>query len=434
LATTTRETFRQNMMESTDFFFASTATSTGSTTTTVDTGIVKYDSNKLVGKWLLSTSGDNDGVARRITSVSSTTMTHSAFANTQASGITYEVMVYDPAYVHEAINRAVRTALPDAYVALRDESIIVDDLLSNSMFETFSGGFTGWTEVGSPTVTQETSLQFEGSGCAKVVAGGSDGQLTQQATIAGVEQLQGKTVQFVRWVAALADSVGRIRLSFDGSTYTSSEYVDGGITTATNAIDWHKLSVDALIPDGATQVTAVCEAEASGTAYFDGPGGLWIETISRYTLPTTIILGPHYVMQQDSLAKPNGSYSHIAPTNLPRSGYKLRLLGLGRLSTLSTDASTIEVSEETTEILVAEANANLYRRMIRSDPGRAEAHTEDATYWDREFARLSARTSLRKPRLGSQSHEVFHFEEDSSGRYLVFTSSARGVQAYTDRR
>jgi hypothetical protein len=395
----------------------------------VDTGIVKYDSNKLVGKWLLSTSGDNDGVARRITSVSSTTMTHSAFANTQASGITYEVMVYDPEYVHQAINRAVRTALPDAYVALRDETLVVDDLLSNGLFETFSGGFTGWTAVGSPTVTQETSLQFEGAGCAKVVAGGSDGQLTQQATISGVEQLQGKTVKFVRWAAALADSVARIRITFDGSTYTSSEYVVGGITTATNALDWQKLSLSTLIPSGATQVTVVCEAAANGTGFFDGPGGMWVETTSRYTLPTAIILGPHYIMQQDSLARPDGAYSPLAANNLPRSGYKLRMLGLGRLSSLTTDSSTIELSEETTEILVAEANANLYRRMVRSDPGRAEAHSSDATYWDAEFTRLSARTSLRKPKLGSQKHELFHYEEDSSGRYLVFTNNARGSSA-----
>tara|TARA_R110000765_G_scaffold201113_3_gene306535 strand:+ start:116 stop:1369 length:1254 start_codon:yes stop_codon:yes gene_type:complete len=415
------------MMESTDFYFASTTTSGGSTTTAVDTGIVKYDSNKLVGKWLLCTSGSNDGVARKITSVSTTTMTTDAFASVVATSVTYEVMVYDPMYVHEAINRSVRTALPDAYVALRDETLVVDDLLSNSLFETFDSTFTNWTNVGSPTVTKEAALMFEGAGCAKVVAGGgAAGQMTQQPTITGVEQLQGKTVKFVRWVAALADNVGRIRLTFDGSTYTSSGYVNGGITTAANGLDWEKLWVSALVPDGATQVTAVCEAAAGGTAYFDGPGGLWIDNKARYTLPASIILGPHYVMQQDNLARPNGSYSPIAPTNLPRSGYKFRLLGLGRLSSLTSDASTIEVGEETTEILVAEANSNLFRRMMRAEPGMREKHEADAIYWNEEYSRLREQTSLHKPRLGSQTHQVFHLEEDSAGRYLVLNHGRGG--------
>ncbi len=407
------------MMKEFGFFISSTTTSGGSTTTLVDTGILKYDANRLKDKWVLITSGNNDTEARRISSVSSSTITvTTAFSNTVATSVTYEIMAVDPDHPHDAIGSAIRTSVPPLYVALRDETLVVDDLLSNSLFETFSAGFTGWTAVGSPTVTQETVLHFEGAGAAKVVAGGSAGQLTQQPTISDSD-LTGKTVHFARWVAALADSVGRIRITFDGSTYTSSDYVDGSITTATNALNWKKLEVNAAVPDGATQITAVCEAAASGTAYFDGPGGLWVGRKSRYTIPTSFVLGPYYILHQDVLTRPDGEYTRIGPNNPVRSGHKLRLIGIGRLSSLSTDASTVELDSSQSDLLLARALKGLYRRLEGADPGRAQQHRSDMNAWAVEEERLANRASIFKPKLGSQMHDVFHFEEDSSGRYLV---------------
>jgi hypothetical protein len=134
----TRARLRELLGRSAGFFFDSTTTSQGNSggTTLIDTAILKYDTAELADKWLLQTSGNNDGEARRITSVSSSTITvTSAYTNRVESGVTYEIVTHDPDTMQDALQQAGRTIYPDLYLKLTDETIIVDNLLANSSFE-----------------------------------------------------------------------------------------------------------------------------------------------------------------------------------------------------------------------------------------------------------------------------------------------------------
>jgi hypothetical protein len=86
----------ETLASHTGFFFSGTTTSTGTSTTIVDTSIVRYDVNILVNKWvyiITATESSIVGQSRRIASVASSTITlDSACAATTTGGDTYLIV------------------------------------------------------------------------------------------------------------------------------------------------------------------------------------------------------------------------------------------------------------------------------------------------------------------------------------------------------
>ncbi len=91
--------------------FASVSTSSGSTTVTNDTLLTNFDDDIFVSKYdtfIYAVNGDNAGAWRRVTSKSSGALTHTAFDNTMASGVTYEIhRIGNPDEKDVAITRAL---------------------------------------------------------------------------------------------------------------------------------------------------------------------------------------------------------------------------------------------------------------------------------------------------------------------------------------
>ena len=291
MVTSTRETIRGLLGERLGHYIAGTTTSAGSTSTLVDTALQVYDSlSDLVNRWLIITSGDDDGFIARISSLSTSTLTFSPLATgTIASDVTYEIHMVDPVKLHSAILAAGRALYPFVHLPLRDESLIIDDLLTDGGFEgTISGGaFPDWTNVNSPTVTAETSRVFHGSQSAKVVAAGSAGQLTQDLfTSVNVAGLAGKTITFKMWAWASASTNARLKLDWTSSTETGDWH--GGES------EWELLSVSGTVPTDATTITIIAECGASKTAYFDA-GYAYCGPVYKYTIPTSFVGWPHYV-------------------------------------------------------------------------------------------------------------------------------------------
>ena len=266
MATTTRAVLRQRLSEAIGDNRSQTTTSEGTTTTLVDITLKNLpgggDTNHFEEWYALCTSGANEGTFRRISryNVQTTTLVvESAFGSAVDTQVSYELHRYDPSHKHNSINRAIEELYPSLHKRVRDETLVVDDLLSNSDFETFSGGFTSWTEVGSPTVSAETSLVMHGSQAAKVIGdSGAAGQLTQTVT-PNVHEITNKSATFKCWVYATAADTARIRLDWDGSDIDSSDYHTG-------SDQWELLSVTATVPSDATQIKAILEVAASGTA------------------------------------------------------------------------------------------------------------------------------------------------------------------------
>jgi hypothetical protein len=422
MPTTTRAILRQRLSEQMGDYQSLTTTSSGNSagTSVVDTGLRNLpggsDDDGFEGWYVLVTSGANTGEARRVKSYianSNTLVTQEAFSGGAVdTTVTYELHQYDPVQKHQAINRAIEELYPFLYLPIVDETIVVDDRLSNSDFETFSSGFTSWTEVGSPTVTAETTYVVHGSQSAKVVGdSGAVGQLTQAPTIT-INEITNKTVTFKCWVWCAAADTARIRLDWDGSDITSSEYHKG-------QNEWELLDVAASVPTTATQVKAVIEVVASGTAYFDAS---WLEAgpIHKYTIPSSVLTGPHYVTESGSEKDIDPYYFPII--GVPTAGRRLRIEGMGLLSRPSSDTSATEVSAPQSNIITAYAGMYFFRTQAASNAvDESSRFTELAAGFSRDAVRMVHQPGLRMPRLGAHKHrDIWHTEADSDGRYIIF--------------
>lgn len=370
----------------------------------------------------MCTSGDNNGEIRRIKgssgyTASSTTITvNFAFSNRVDSADAFELHRVDPSLKHQAIDAAIEELAYVLYLPIRSQSIFIDDLLSNSDFETFSSGaFTGWTTVGSPTLTAEGPSaggggpNFQGSQSAKIASGGgAAGQLTQTPTINCAEAI-GKTVSFKRWVYAAAASSARVRIDFGGSVFENSEYHTG-------VSEWQLLEAKTAIPSSATQVKVICEAPAGKTGFFDGPGGLVIDPIHKYDIPTTITHGPHYVTMQYDEDKPNGPYIPI--NGRPTSGRILMVEGMGLLNTPTSDTGTTEVTEPRIRLIVAKALEILtsMTSLVSIEDGDIRGNP---AFWARRADNLINQPGIRMAPMAAQMPQGWHLEEDSDGRYII---------------
>ena len=398
-------------------------------TTIVDTELANLteDDDGIQG-WIIMASGTSIGEIRRIKAsggyaASTTTLTTNfAFGAQIASTETFELHLYDPADMLIALNRAIQQLFPSRgrrglWLPIRDETIMVDQLLTNGGFEStiVAGAHPSWTNAGSPTVTAETTAVYQGSQASKIVSGGSAGSHYQSPTI-NVSLLAGKTMTFAARAWASAASIARVRLDFQ--TGDSSDIVDGDYHTGDAS--WRRIYAQGAVPTNATEVRAICEVVANGTAYFDNAhlAGL---PVFKYTIPTTILRGPHRITQQYDGDDIDGPYHKIGDNDSPTTERVLRLEGMGSLTLLTTtETSTTEATDEQAELIVAKAAAILFgMEQTRADGDEALKYESLRLKWEAETDRLLQ--TVGRPPMGAQMpNGVWHLEEDSSGRYVTF--------------
>ena len=122
----TRKQLRQSIGYNLGAMRIGAATGTGSTTTLVDASLTTVigGNDDHIGKWIVFTSGNNDGDIARVTDyvASTTTLTFQADAGVAieheiAAGNTYELwdMDYSPSMIHDMMNQAVIDATGHVY-------------------------------------------------------------------------------------------------------------------------------------------------------------------------------------------------------------------------------------------------------------------------------------------------------------------------------
>ena len=438
MATTTRTNLRKALSEAIGDYnsFSTSSDGNDAKTSLVSDTLKNYpggsDDGAFEEQYFLATSGANDGEARRCqlyianASDGPTSILQSALSNQTSSGDTFELHRYDPELKHVAINRALVELFPTIYLPIRDETLIVDNVLSNSDFEDWtSGAPDDWTEVNSPTTTQETSRVFHGSSSVKLTGpGGSVGQLTQSPEV-NINEIAGKTAQFKMRVWTDAASQARLIIDWDGSDTEAGDYHEGDS-------EWRLLSVDAAVPTTATQVKVICEVAAGATAYFD-TGWAAVEALHRLTVPSSIVRGPMHVMQQHSENQVDGPYYPLLPGESPSRGRILRLDGMGLLSRPSTESGTTEIAEPQLNLVTAYSAMILFQQLwTRSASEQRENLLQNITIWQAEVARLSQQPGIRMRTLGaSRGRNAWHIEEDGSGRYLLFDISRAGALSFS---
>ena len=433
MATTTRVNLRKALSEAIGDYQAFAATSDGNDakTSLVSSTLKNYsggaDDGAFEEQFFLGTSGANSGESKRCAlyianaSDGPTAILQDALANQTTSADTFELHRYDPDLKHTAINRALAELFPILYKPIRDETLVVDNILSNNDFETAGGTtFSDWTEVNSPTVSIETSRVFHGTNSAKVIAGaGAVGQLTQTLDV-NINELAGKTATFK--VRVWTNGSSQARLSIDWGTSTETGDYHAGNSS------WHLLSVVTAVPEDATQVQVTCEVAASQTAYFD-TGWFAVEQVHRLTVPSDIVRGPMYVTQQYNEDMVDGAYYPIPRGTSPTTGRIIRLQGMGLLSRPTSEEGTTEIGEPQLNLVTAYAAMVLFQTlMMRSATEQRTNLTENIRYWQAEVQRLSNQVGIRMRALGAaRGQNAWHIEDDVDGRYLIFDIANRGI-------
>jgi len=375
------------------------------------------DDEAFNGFWLRCESGTNNGEVRRVKrtsgyTASSTTLTVSrAFTGQVASGVSITLHRYDPRIKLRATQRALNHVFNNVFVPRTDETLVVDNRLSNADFEDTAGAgtFDNWTEVGSLTVTIETTNVRHGTNAAKVVAGVSAGQLTQAPTL-NVSALIGKSVTLKMWVWTASASAARLRLDWNGSDFENGSYHTGDST-------WRLLYVTGTVPSNATQVKAILETAATKTAYFDA-GWMTVDILTEYTVPSTIIRGPMFVQQQDNEDEPNGRYLNITH---PMAGSRLRLIGMGLPTVPTALSDSVELDSLAADV-VGYVGAGFTYDLLASHAALDEApeFAGAARAWMNKAEQLLNNGALTQRLGAARASHTWHVVDNAGTRKLVF--------------
>tara|TARA_Y100000310_G_scaffold254715_1_gene261878 strand:+ start:7368 stop:8633 length:1266 start_codon:yes stop_codon:yes gene_type:complete len=382
------------------------------------------DDDGITGWVRIAHDGDtSDGEVRRIkrvggyTGSTTTIVPVAAFSGQIGNAITYELHRTNPTDKLNAIRRSLEVIYPFLYLPIRDESLFVDNRLSNSGFEETidSGAHPSWTNVNSPTVSTETTIVWHGSQAAKMIsAAGSAGQMTQSPSV-NINELAGKTATLEGrgWVAAASQL--RLRIDWDGSSFANSDYHTGDSS-------WRKLSASGTVPTDATQIKCICEIVAGTvTGYFDDVT-LRVGPVFKYTIPTTILKGPHMVEMQYNANNIEGPYYPIPHDGVPIAGRALRLRGMGLLSRPTTDSGTTEIDGVRVDVVVEQALQFL--KESEAEDSYSQQQEDFLKAADRAETRLDKLKGQPGARMAGLPAQIpdgsWHIEEDSSGRYIIF--------------
>ena len=406
----------------TGLFVSDSSSGGGSTTTLVDTSIYRYDINTLTNKWLYIVSATNttiNGSSRRISGIHASNGTITvigAMAASTSSGDTYYIVNFDPQIMTDAIQQATRTLYPHLYLPTRDETIVVDNLLANWDFENWdstgsnSAVATSWANIGTPSTNDESSRVAHGSYSMSVAATGATEGIEQNIfTSVNINEVASKTLHARAWVWASVADVARIRVTYDGSNYDSSDYHTGDS-------EWEGPSliyVDSAIDADMTELTVSCEVTSGNTAYFDGVVA-WIDNVSEYDLPSTVVRGPHKVYMQDQVQEPNG---HYTPLGFPVSGRILRIEHMGRL-TAPTSSASVELDESRAELLVAQAAVHMFQTLANTDSGNRTDHLTNASVWQERTANLLTQAGMRMTPMSAHERNGWSTDEAGETRKL----------------
>ncbi len=426
MATTTRLALLQLLSEALHDYWSAVTTSAGSGTTILDTKLKRIsggDPDFCIDQWVRNVAtGEIATISAYVDATG--TITHGSITAV-ANGATYELHRIDPQLKLDALKRASVLCFPygiqrGLYLPLTDESLVVDNLLTNPSLDTFSTTFTGWTNIGTPTLDDETTRKVHGTGSASITASGATEGIKQNIfTKINIKEMVGKTLYVRGWVFCNTASSARLRVTFDGSTYANAPYNAGDA-------EWEGPDVqkiDVAIPADATEATISCEVADGVTAYFDLVTAC-IDPIHRYAVPSSMIRGPFEVLQQDDESDPSGTYSRIPNYWAPTQGRVLRLMGMGTLEQPTTDAGTVSIGEPHTEYFIAQAVRYVYRSLLGNPASQNVDYLRDELKrWEQEIAVMEqfGRSTMQPSLPAEIPVGTWQTYEDSGTRRLQFT-------------
>jgi len=379
-------------------YLKGTASGTGLATTLVDSSL-RFGDDTPNGRWVLMTSGDNDGLERVIDDYVASTTTYTlkpALTATTANNDTYERFNqhYSPTMIHDAINSAISSAVGRFYV--RKESFALHADRSTARFDIPSDmDMIDRIEHRTSVVSKEIHP------CSRTFDETPDSNFTQT-----VDTEEYKTRNSLKLVIAAGASAGDVITdsipSVNLSRYTHLEgwiksnvalnaayykiHLDNGVVQA-DGNDKESLSMPAVSADTWTYFRLALANPEDDTAIVSigiemvaDPGAhtLYFDDIKVVDEDSTIWARvPKHLWRIDKEAK------DLILTNSGRvvAGYSLLKLSGGKHPEAMSSDSTVATIPES--YIVAKATSLL----LQGGPVGEDVRRGAANYWERNAAR-----------------------------------------------
>jgi hypothetical protein len=400
------ETLMTLLSKDIDDYFASTSTSTGAVggTTIIDTALAAYESDWITDfSWDRITSGTYANESRKISSLSSTTLTTLAHGGQIASGVTYEVhRLFAPVEKLRALTQAVKLCYPYVYASTSDTTKTTSNWLLNGDVEVWaSTSYPDYWRVSAVTAAETSTAKLFIRGASSCKLDSTAGYLYQDWTLNdNLKELRGTTVTFK--AKGWCDTADSLRLAVsDGTTITYSSYHAGDST-------WNTFSdfyVQVYIDKDATDVSfRVYLDESAATGYIDDLRVTSSRATERVYIgdlalaqgrPSAVQYALDYFPESDEQRYLRNWYIDGDYLVLPycRQDTPLRILGRDYLSFLKagveTEAydATVAIDDPQTRIVSAQAALWLYNRtgLPNYSTGQRKDYQEAANYWSNEF-------------------------------------------------
>ena len=398
----TRKELRQSIGYNLGAMRIGTATGTGSTTTLVDASLTTVigGNDDHVGKWIVFTSGNNDGDIARVTDcvASTTTLTFAADAGvtvgtSTASSDTYELwdMDYSPSMIHDMINQAVINATGHVYDPVENLDLhsngrqlrfdvpsglsMVQDIYYRDKIDSTS--ITNCNSVFDEsvdsdfTVTADTEDKKQGTASNKMVVavGASAGDLVTDS-IASKDVSKYDYIEF--WIkSTVATSAGNIKIHLDNTANCASPLESADVPALT-ADTWKFVRVALSNPELNTAIISV------GLEYDADIGActIWLDDVS-----VVINDSAHWEKVPRNLWKIDKESNDIVFDSYFKSlaSYKLlKLVGGDKPALLSADSTASEIDDQ---YIIATATAFALSSASGGPATDPDARRQQAAFW-----------------------------------------------------
>ena len=401
-------------------YWASTSTSGGSSTTIVDTAL-----SAKAADWITDeaydriTSGTYDDEERKISSLSSSTLTTLAHGGTIATAVTYEIhRLFTATEKKRALIYAARNIFPYCFSQIRDETLTLGNWLRDGDLEynwTSTTAHTYW-KASVSTMTQTTTLPYYRRSSTSMKLSTAAGYVYQSvAENPDLMNLSGKTIRFS--ASAWCDTASCLRLAiYDGTTTTYSSYHTGN-SEWKDYQDNEELYVEVTIPEGVdTLQFRIYHAVGAGVSYVDdlrvtgptrdklyiGDSGLAQNKPHQvlYASDSLIYQEPWLPLRNCTVGSDGYLYAPASATD-----YRLRIIGIGYLDFLVSGAAseawaaTIALDKPQLDILVAQAIVYLYMQMALPNytSGDNTRYINALSFWQLELENRKRKYAMIPP-------------------------------------
>ena len=376
----TRKQIRQAVGYNLNAVHVSAASANGTTATLVDNTLVIGGTDEHKGKYILFTSGANDGLVSRVTGSSVTTfvttLTFYPARTSTVSADTYELWGWAgegllPSRIHEFLTQAVIEATGAAYVDVESLALHGDSVTSRLAVPSgitalrridYRSSFSAvdinrcdsvWTEQVLATVTASADDEDkkEGSASLKLVvaAGAAANAILASQAITSLDLSGYDTIEF--WAkSTVAEAAGGLQLLLDDTALCASPLETLNLP-ALVADTWTFCRLTLANPETDTAIISV------GLKYVTDIGAcvIWLDDIravknsqSRWTKLDNTLWSVNRQAQEIVLSR--GGRNAV--------GYNLlKLVGYNSPTPLSSDTATSDISDT---YVIAEATALAY--------------------------------------------------------------------------